>query len=396
MRKRLVVCFDGTWNNADDIDEGDESGKSATNVQRIARAVRGNSGDIQQIVLYLRGVGSTGSQVERLLAGATGAGVEDNIRSAYMFLAQNYRPARKEDGRDVAADEIFLFGFSRGAFSARSLAGFISSAGLLKRQRLGDLRRAWSYYRRVGDRSSRNFCAETGSDCHHDPEITFVGVWDTVGALGIPESIVGLQLNASHQFHDTTPSRIVGYAFHALAIDEYRDEYVPTLWTGKAPEGAVVEQCWFAGAHSDIGGGYADRRLADIPLVWMARKAEQCGLALQWQDEDRPEEPLLPDEAALDPRAPQHESRVSLSRKDRLTPTIRQIKGASFRTTFLERAYIPTDAEGKKLATINETIHPSAARRLGSKVAIVVDDKGEVREAVYAPKNLAAALAKSV
>lgn len=396
MRKRLVVCFDGTWNNADDIDESDESAKRATNVQRIARAVRGNSGDIQQIVLYLRGVGSTGSQIQRLLAGATGAGVEDNIRSAYMFLAQNYRPARKEGGHDVPADEIFLFGFSRGAFSARSLAGFISSAGLLKRQRLGDLRRAWAYYRRVGNRSSKDFCAETGSDCHHDPEITFVGVWDTVGALGIPESIVGLQLNASHEFHDTTPSRIVANAFHALAIDEYRDEYVPTLWTGRAPKGATVEQCWFAGAHSDIGGGYADRRLADIPLVWMARKAEQCGLALQWQDDDRPAEPLLPAESALDPRAAQHESRFNLSRKDRLTPTIRQIRGASFPTSFLERAYVPTNPQGKKLTAINETIHPSAAARFGKKVSIVLNDRGETEDVPYRPKNLAAALAKSV
>ncbi|NDV87435.1 DUF2235 domain-containing protein [Aurantimonas aggregata] len=396
MRKRLIVCFDGTWNNADDIDETDESGKRATNVQRIARAVRGNSGDIQQIVLYLRGVGSTGTQIDRLVAGATGAGVEDNIRSAYMFLAQNYRPARKEDGHDVPADEIFLFGFSRGAFSVRSLAGFISSAGLLKRQRLGDLRRAWTYYRTEGKRSSKDFCEVHKSDCHHDPEITFVGVWDTVGALGIPRSIVGLQLDSSHEFHDTTPSKIVANAFHALAIDEYRDEYVPTLWTGKVPKGATVEQCWFAGAHSDVGGGYADRTLADIPLVWMARKAEQCGLALQWQDEDRPAEPLLPDDATLDPRAPQHESRFNFSRKDRLTPTIRQIQGAAFKTSFLERAYVPSDEKGKPLTPINETVHPCAVKRFGKKVAVVLDDDGDIEIISYAPKNLAAALKKTV
>ncbi|MBB4003799.1 DUF2235 domain-containing protein [Aurantimonas endophytica] len=386
MRKRLVVCFDGTWNNADDSD------KSATNVQRIARAVRGNSGDMQQIVLYLRGVGSTGTQIQRLLAGATGAGVEDNIRSAYMFLAQNYRPARKEGGKDVAADEIFLFGFSRGAFSARSLAGFISSAGLLKRQRLADLPAAWAYYRRVGPRSSKDFCAVAGSDCHHDPEITFVGVWDTVGALGIPKSIVGLQIDASHEFHDTTPSKIVANAFHALAIDEYRDEFVPTLWTGTVPAGAHVEQCWFAGAHSDVGGGYADRRLADIPLAWMAGKAEQCGLALQWEDEDRPAEPLLRADASLDPYAPQHESRFNLSRKDRLTPTIRQIHGASFRTSLLERAYFPTDGEGRPLKPLNESVHSSAVQRVGKTVAIILNDDGDTQRRRYAPKNLAAAL----
>jgi uncharacterized protein (DUF2235 family) len=130
MKKKFVLCFDGTWNSAD-------SRKAETNVARIARAVRANSGDdcIPQLTLYLRGVGSTGIALQKVLEGAVGEGVDDNIRSGYMFLAQNYEPG----------DGIYLFGFSRGAFTARSLAGFISSCGLLKRQRLGDIVDAWGY-----------------------------------------------------------------------------------------------------------------------------------------------------------------------------------------------------------------------------------------------------------
>ena len=153
MQKRLVVCFDGTWNAAD-------SQRAETNVVRLSRAIRANSGadHIPQLCIYLKGVGTSGSQVERLVAGATGAGIEDIIRTAYLFLAQNYLPAHRDaDGNDVPADEIFLFGFSRGAFAARSLVGLLGSAGLLKRQSLGNLAAAWSYYRDFRSRSPQVF-----------------------------------------------------------------------------------------------------------------------------------------------------------------------------------------------------------------------------------------------
>ena len=169
--KRLVICFDGTWNSAD-------AERADTNVALLARAIHATvgTGGIPQSVLYLRGVGTAGLQAEIIFEGATGLGVDENIRSGYMFIAQNYLPG----------DEIFLFGFSRGAFTARSLSGLINACGVLKRQELGDLGRAWKYYRSPGPHSPADFMKSCQSDCHLGAEIKFLGVWDTVGALGVP------------------------------------------------------------------------------------------------------------------------------------------------------------------------------------------------------------------
>ncbi|HEY8611583.1 MAG TPA: DUF2235 domain-containing protein [Roseomonas sp.] len=364
--KRLVICFDGTWKSAD-------SRAAETNVARIARAVRANSGadGVPQLTLYLRGVGSTGIALQKLLGGATGEGVDDNIRSGYMFLAQNYVPG----------DQIYLFGFSRGAFTARSLVGFISSCGLLKRQRLGDISAAWEYYRRAEPRSPADFCRRHGSDCHLDVGIAFLGVWDTVGALGIPGTVLNELTAHDYQFHDTTPSRIIRKGRHALAIDEHRDEFEPTLWTGKEPAGCDIRQVWFAGAHSDVGGGYQDRRLADITLHWMAEEAKAAGL--QFDQE------MLPQPGMLNPLSPQHESRLNWSRKDRLTPTIRQIAGVPAEVTFYERLYRPTDEDGNPLPTINESLHESVRQRFGREVALLANDADrEGEKAPYRPANL--------
>ncbi|WP_048708971.1 DUF2235 domain-containing protein [Microvirga massiliensis] len=361
--KRLVVCFDGTWNSAD-------SEEAETNVTRLARAIHATQhrGD-PQLVLYLRGVGSTGIAAQKLIEGATGLGVDDNIRSGYMFLAQNYVPG----------DGIFLFGFSRGAFTARSLAGFIGCCGLLKRQKLGDLTRAWKYYREEVDRTPQGFCASCGSDTHMDVEITFLGVWDTVGALGVPTAILGAFTRDNYTFHDTSPSRIVKHGCHALAIDEHRDEFVPTLWTGQVPAVIRIEQVWFAGAHSDVGGGYADRELADIPLVWMAGKASENGLAIDWS--------MLPDSNKLNPLAPRHDSRTGWSTKDMLTPTLRCVEGKPFQVAFYERLYAPVDTQGNLLPTINESVHESVRHRLGRN-DLVTQGKEETIVGRYEPRNL--------
>src|ERR1700712_3279886 len=148
MTKRLIVCFDGTWNAAD-------SGGAETNVVKLGRAIRGNGQDgALQIVLYLRGVG-TGGLSDRVIGGAFGEGVESNLRSGYMFLAQNYMPG----------DEIFLFGFSRGAFTARSLSGFIGASGLLKRDCLDEIALAWDYYRTdPSQRGAHPFAAKKAND----------------------------------------------------------------------------------------------------------------------------------------------------------------------------------------------------------------------------------------
>lgn len=365
MAKHLVLCFDGTWNSAD-------SGDAETNVARIARAVQANSGKqgVQQLTLYLRGVGSTGSAIDRVIDGAVGHGVDENIRSGYMFLAQNYEPG----------DKIFVFGFSRGAFTARSLVGFIGGCGLLKRRKLADLPKAWAYYRTEKERTPLGFCEKCESDCHHEPEIAFLGVWDTVGALGIPTTFLNSLTAGKYEFHNTSPSGIVKKARHALAIDEHRDEFVPTLWTGEAEHDSDIKQMWFAGAHSDVGGGYTDRTLADIPLVWMAEEAEKAGLDLDWT--------VLPSKET-NSLAPQHESRMRYSRKDRLTPTIRRVMNKKVKVDFNERLYIPEDEHGKQLLGINEDIHVSVKERLQQKVKVLNgdDDKtGEIRD--YKPKNL--------
>jgi uncharacterized protein (DUF2235 family) len=366
--RRLILCFDGTWNSAD-------SEKADTNVVRLARAIHATqeTGGVQQTVLYLRGIGSTGLDIERIVDGATGLGIDDIIRSGYMFLAQNYEPGQTE---------IFLFGFSRGAFTARSVAGFISCCGLLKRQRLGDLGKAWDYYRNGKDKSPANFMASCGTDCHLDVEIKFLGVWDTVGALGIPTNILGSGLvNKQYAFHDTSPSHIVKHGCHALAIDEERDEFVPTLWTGMTPAGCKIEQVWFSGCHSDVGGGFVDRALADSPLVWMAKKAEADGLAIDWK--------ALPDPAQLDPLASQHDPRQGWSAKDRLTPTYRCICEKMFEVSPFEALYRPLGDDGKPLPTIGEAINSSVVARF-SKPARASDDDaaGKASMQVYQPKNL--------
>jgi uncharacterized protein (DUF2235 family) len=366
MVKRLVLCFDGTWSSAD-------SEKAETNVARLARAVRANSGSdqVQQITLYLRGVGSTGIALERLVGGAFGKGVEDNIRSGYMFLAQNYEPG----------DEIFLFGYSRGAFTARSLSGFISSSGLLKRHTLSNIVDAWNYYRTADPRSPNDFCQLYRSDCHKDVTISFLGVWDTVGALGIPGTILNRLTAHDYEFHDTTPSSIVRVGRQALAIDEQRDEFMPALWTGVVPANCNIAQVWFAGAHSDVGGGYRRRALADIPLLWMAEEAAKAGLQLDLG--------MLPDRQSLDACAPQHESRQSWSRKDLLTPTIRQVMGGEPDVGMLERLYRSMDDEGRLLNPINESLHPSVGERFGMPIMrLDGDDEAGEEQLTYQPKNV--------
>ncbi len=373
--KRLALFFDGTWNAADS--DGNE-----TNVTRLARAVRANSGDRPQIALYLRGVGTTGITLQKVIEGAFGDGVDENIRAGFMFLSQNYVPG----------DEIFLFGFSRGAFTARSLAGFIGRCGLLKRDRLGLVNEAWAYYRsNAAGRSPSAFSASHGGTAattvNHAASIRFVGVWDTVGALGVPRNFLNRGTAAEFQFHDTSPSPVIEIGRHALAIDEKRDEFVPTLWT--VPEGPKqklgdIQQVWFAGVHSDVGGGYRNHALADIPLRWMADEAQKAGLDLDFESN------LLPGPTATLPAtAPQHDSRQGWSMKDRLTPTIRAIMGTSPSLGLTEWLYFPINDKGKRLATLNESLHPSVLARRGKRVQeLGGDDDTDAATITYRPVNL--------
>jgi len=364
--KRVIVCCDGTWNDIDNqsID---------TNVFRMARAIHATqeTGGVHQIVLYLSGVGTSGLEFEKLVAGAIGLGVGDNIRSAYMFIAQNYLPG----------DEIFLFGFSRGAFTARSLAGLINACGILKRQKLGDLPNAWAYYRTLGPHSPQEFKERYRTDCHVDAEVKFLGVWDTVGALGVPGHLFSVENAKKFAFHDTGPCAVVKHGCHALAVDEHRHDFVPTLWTGSAPAGVKIEQVWFAGAHADVGGGYITRTLADIPLVWMAKKAEVDGLALDWT--------CLPNSADLQNLAPSHDSSSGLFSVDRFSPTFRELLQKPFDVSAFQRLYAPLDANGNRLPTINEKVHGSVVNRYRNSASVcLADADGKCDSAVYQPLNL--------
>ena len=266
--KRLVVCCDGTWNKPDN--------EIITNVEKLARTVQsdpGATGGAYQLVYYVSGVGSGSYGADRVLGGAFGFGLFHNVIACYRFLAQNYEPG----------DEIFIVGFSRGAYTARSLAGMVGRVGLLSKVSLVEERlpAAVHMYQRK-DLPGGAFGAsleEFKHDHCHPAKVDFLGVFDTVGALGVP----GFMRHAP-RFHDVQLSDQVVRARHALAVDETRLKFAPTFWEAPAePAGAPVEddrvkQVWFEGAHSDVGGGYRETGLSDTSLLWMAREAHDAGL----------------------------------------------------------------------------------------------------------------------
>jgi uncharacterized protein (DUF2235 family) len=289
MFKRLIVACDGTWQDSDD---GDKKGKIAppTNITRISRAIKAVSQDgVQQIVNYHSGVGTEGTKFSRFLGGTTGKGLSDNVREAYSFLANNYHHG----------DEVFLLGFSRGAFTARSIGGVIGEVGLLTKKGLSALPEVYEDLQHARD---PNYIPRhpdipfprkpSASDPRYAQElerrgltrldipIKVIGVWDTVGSLGIPRigflERVGLQMRQSKatSFYDTKLSSCVENAFQALALDELRYSFSPAVW--EKPEGnrTTLRQVWFPGAHSNVGGGYDDQQIANITLAWMMSQLE--------------------------------------------------------------------------------------------------------------------------
>jgi uncharacterized protein (DUF2235 family) len=270
MAKRLVVCCDGTWNAANQ--------KYRTNVSKVARAVLPASADgTEQRVGYLNGVGT--KWTEKLPGGAFGWGLSGKVREAYCFLVENFEPG----------DELFLFGFSRGAYTVRSLAGLVRNSGILRLEHENRLAQAWDLYRDRGKKPAEQVSKDFRKDYSHETKIRFIGVWDTVGALGIP--IPGPHVlwplvkwvNSHWAFHDTELSSWVEGAFHAVAIDEERQAFQPALWhqqPGVGPEEQELSQVWFSGVHCDIGGGYQDTALSDLSLLWTVDKAVRFGLAL--------------------------------------------------------------------------------------------------------------------
>lgn len=258
-RKRLVICCDGTWNSPEK--------RYVTNVVRTAQAVRpADTNGVPQVVFYDWGVGSDG---QKITGGMLGAGLDKNIQDAYRFLVHNYAPG----------DEIYLFGFSRGAYTVRSLVGLIRNAGLLKKINAHKIPDAYKLYRSRSNPDEPT-ALEFRRMHSRTARITFIGVWDTVGALGIPSQILkAITRNRGYAFHDTSLSKIIKHACHAVAIDEKRIDFKPALWTRRPVRGQTIEQQWFAGVHGDVGGGYKETGLSDIALDWIWSRAKTLGLA---------------------------------------------------------------------------------------------------------------------
>lgn len=264
--KRIVICCDGTWNTPDQMDQGC---RCPSNVVKVARGLAPIDGrGLVQVVYYHPGVG-TGRGFDRLFGGAFGDGLEGNIEAAYRFIVDNYREA----------DEIFLFGFSRGAFTVRSLAGFIRKCGLLEKVHAEMFPEAFALYRRHDPTADEPDVVDFRQRYSRAIRITFIGVWDTVGALGIPGGLWRYFARRRYEFHDVSLSRQVRYAYQALAIDERRTSFRPTLWQTAGEPTQTVEQVWFPGVHTNVGGGYRDAGLSDCAFEWMKEKAVAAGLA---------------------------------------------------------------------------------------------------------------------
>jgi uncharacterized protein (DUF2235 family) len=306
--KRIILCSDGTWN---------KPGKSRnTNVLKFARAVLplddtpppGDDGmvfPIHQVVFYDAGVGS-GNVLDQVSGGAFGSGLDKNIKDVYRFLANNY----------VEGDEIFLIGFSRGAFTSRSAGGLIRNSGVLRKEHLDRLEEAFDLYRDSNVHPRGDVAVAFRDVYSYSPRVRFLGVFDTVGALGI--LLAGLRdfvmaipgLGRWHrrkfQFHNTDLSSTVDHAFHAVAIDEHRGAFDVALWSAPTPPKEtddrppqVVQQIWFAGDHSNVGGGHKDSELSDIALRGMADAAHAAGLRFDGS---------LPNPEELKPRGKLYES----------------------------------------------------------------------------------------
>lgn len=440
--RRLIILLDGTWNDADEAGpatnivylrellfwglqrrfdrklDADKADYAKLDDEHKRKAASGLIFDgFEYVVHYGRGVGTSGF-VDRVKGGVLGIGLDQDIRRAYKFLSYWFRPG----------DEIFIFGFSRGAFTARSLGGYLNAVGLLRHEFCSkeNEQRAWEYYRTAPqDRVSadwehfRKSLDAKGTTLVHDDDkmrVRAMCVFDTVGALGVPGNLFR-QLNRSkYAFHDTDVSTCTDIRLHAVAIDEPRPEFTAAVWTKPKfvrfnDKVSPTEQVWFPGAHADIGGGYvqwADKGnfgLSHLPLAWMLQR-----LNFHLSHTDPLAEVAPPKTPAVEPRrhalipfflkdffqddegkiikdsirrqvtADQHKSweLVSLLRKN----NVRVINQVPVTTA----AKLQTEGRIQHADPIGEMIHISAFERRNKTV------KSEKDDIVYQPDNLLAAI----
>lgn len=262
MGKNIVVFSDGT---------GQEGGKHYnTNVYKLFNMVEDRTD--KQVTFYDRGLG-TG--VRRLGGKVSGAGISRNIKDCYRFIFEEWN----------ASDRLYLFGFSRGATTVRSLSSFIHLFGILPKSRPELIDKAYDIYR-IDDRDRRDREASQFIRRHHNMwcRIRFLGVWDTVAALGVPIKAIDVVLGKlpffRHRFQDLRLSKSVEHARQALAIDDERKIFHPVIWGTELQDYQTLQQVWFCGMHTDVGGGYEQQALSDIPLIWMRDEAVRHGLRI--------------------------------------------------------------------------------------------------------------------
>lgn len=424
--RRHLIFLDGTWNSDDR--EGEQTHivrlrnlaipkvKSAAGPEKPEKIV------CLQSIYYDSGVGTGLSRLDRFIGGALGAGLSTNVREAYRYLSAVYQPG----------DKICVFGFSRGAYTARSLVGYIAASGLLRREHCTSANEtaAWAYYRTPPKQRFPGSAATRDRLVHENVRVRAMGVFDTVGSLGIPSTWARVINRFFLQFHDTEVSRIVDYAFHALAIDEKRKPFQAAVWQRpRHEEFKRIEQVWFPGVHSDIGGGYSDHRLGDIVLNWMIERLTRGpgtetephvhfygkpGSPARPASRRRPARmaaspvsgqpvrqlgPIVPDEETQPPGvpngnlAPQNESRTMLYRLLYPWPLLRLIgqtwpRGdrAAIRRRFAVNEFQPFQDP------IGEMVHWSALVRLGRSVQITGATSTKAKSIDYAPPNLVAVL----
>jgi Uncharacterized alpha/beta hydrolase domain (DUF2235) len=395
--KRIILLLDGTWNDAD-------LGATDTNIVRMREIIahsldirstlipQGTNAltasadqkvvtgrtfqDVEHLVFYERGVG-TGPLLDRIKGGSFGDGLAGNIRRAYKFLSFYY-----EKG-----DQVFIFGFSRGAYTARSLVGYIAAAGLLTREKCTpELEsKAWDYYRTAPNDRMPGIWAELTPSVNDRNELRIdcLGVFDTVGALGVPLPQFYRVNRDRYEFHNVELSSITNVNLHAIAIDEHREPFEATIW--RKPKfkafATVTEQVWFPGAHADIGGGYIveeDRlqkhslALDDLTLDWMFKRLityfpDFPFNASCWKI-------IAPDWAG----APQHEARKGIYKLMRRA--LRSI--ANYRVPTKYWRYEREVSRNRHDETIGEMIHSSVIERLGKPVS------GILWKQKYQPRNL--------
>jgi len=280
MTRRLIVCCDGTWQDLDT--------SYPTNVVKMAQAIKlVGDRDIPQILYYDQGLGTKSIGIQhsiidfltRIVGGGLGLGIDQKIQAAYRFLCLNYQPG----------DEIYLFGFSRGAYTVRCLAGLIYNSGLLYRKFIRKIPQAYELYREKQNpdnapkgKNAVAFRQQYGQDV----PIKALCCWDTVASLGIPDmfSFLGLyqKFKERYSFFDSTVNSTIEKAIHAVAIDEHRKSFDVTLMECSSKRSSdQVTEVWFPGVHGSIGGGeQKNRGLSDATLLWMMGEVEKLGLAL--------------------------------------------------------------------------------------------------------------------